>query len=369
MIDLDNLSTNNGEGGEPSVNSDDLSLATRKASIEDVYDRFTKLIYVVDVSASMGDRLLDLASISDFKWDADALERIRIRIENAKCRMSAFSEAAAWDGSEEEEEDSGDSEDEDEGSSDDWDEDEDEGKKKPAVPGVVTLRTENPLNDLFWIGIADLPLELQKPHILMGDGWLEVGLKPKQSYDFKTEEEAERHAGIPKMDAVKRLAQKMVDERFEKFPDADIHLMTFEDVTHYSKPKNRMDLIAQIQECTAYGGNTRIARAVSDAIKLCKKNPSPVQSHHIVLVTDGMDSDLYELKAQQTEMKRLNIILDVIHVSAPHESFGGGRGGIILKEVCEGTGGKFTKVTRTGDFETRFIEASRRLCLPAPAGA
>jgi len=345
MIDLDNLDMNNEEGKDSSVNSSDLNLATRSASIEDNYDRFTKLIYVIDVSASMSDGLLDLSSINDFHWDAGALERLRVRIENAKCRMSAAEESEAWD--------SDDSEDED----------------APVVAGVSKLYGENPLNDLFWLGISELPLELQKPHIIAsGDAWREIGLRAK--HDYEEEGLKEIQAPMTKIDAVKRMAQKMVDERFEKFPDADIHLMTFEDVTNYSKPKNRLDLLAQIQACTAYGGNTRIALAVATAIRLCKKSPSPVQTHHIVLVTDGKDPEIWDMKNLLPEMKSLHIVLDVIHVSSPHEVVSGyGRDGAILEECCAASGGKFTKVTRMGDFETRFIEASRRLCLPAPSKA
>lgn len=338
-IDLDNLTPDSDESAT-SVNSAELGLATRNASVEDVYDHFTKLVYVIDVSASMGDKLLDLNTVEDFNWNDAALKRLAKRIERAKDRISKVEEEQAWDLDSDEEEDA-----------------------EEVTDDLDPQAGENPLNDLFWLAISELPLEQQKAQVVAtADAWAELRL------DLSASARKIDYDAVPsKMDAVKQMAAKMVQERVEKFPDADIHLITFEDSAHYVKPAGIPDLLRRISEMCAYGGGTDITTAVEKALAVCKKNPSPVQSHHIVLVTDGLDYGLERLGQHQLEMKRLNLVLDVIHVSSPHESSLAEYGGGSLKTVCQRSGGKYVRVMRRSDFENRFLEAARRLCLPAPS--
>lgn len=319
------------------VSGDDLGLQRGGASLEDIYDRHMKMIYVIDISGSMHDGIVDPSSVSDYKWTPEVLQAIEDRIANAVLR--AEEEGSAFLG--------GDDED---------DEAADPFESLKDLPGLVKLEHEDPLNDLFWLGLKDAPTETRKAHIVQQDAWQEIGL------DCRAQKKM-----TPKIDAVRKLSTRMVEERYAKHPTADVHLILFAGNATYRKPAGKQDLLDQLSQLRADGGSTDVCNGIRKAIALCKKSPSPVHSHHIVLVTDGLDFGIGSLPELLPQMQELNLVLDVIHVTSMHEVSCSEYQGKILEEVCSATKGAFRRVARLCDFESRFLEAARRLCLPAPA--
>jgi hypothetical protein len=356
MIDLDNLNPSENRKTENIGTAGPLA-GSKGATLESIYDRYTRLLYLIDVSGSMANSLLDLSDVDHFRWDEKVWETIGKRIENAKTRAAVdMEEMAAFLGTDEEAED----EDEDE---DDEEEEEEDWLRDPSAThkgiSIHKLSHEDLLNDIFWLGIEGLSKPEQKLQIISGSAWTEVDLMPVNGRKL---------AQVSKMEAVKQNGRKMIEERYAKFPDADVHLLFFEGSVSYRKPSCKEDLLNQLKGVRPDGGSTDISGAMRRAIEMCKKNPSPVNSHHIVLVTDGLDSEAAQVKFMIPEMKELSIVLDFIHVSSPQESGWGENASAVLKEVCQELGGSYSLVKRISDFENRFLAASRRLCLPAPAG-
>lgn len=328
--------------------------ASSSQSIADIYDRHTKKIFVVDESGSMSDLLFDLSAVEHFDWSkVDRKGEIEARIQRAKEAYAAEEEANAYVG----------------GNPFEADEDEDEDDEDGE--GISSLfnrsdsdrpLTDNPANDHLWMGIEGLPKKEQRAAIVKTDMWNELML---------TMDPSSRPPSKAKIEVVRDLAEKMVRERLDRIPDADIHLITFGETAEAKQVYSPESLIAEIRNLKAWQGSTYIFRAIRKAISLCRKSPSPVQSHHIILVTDGLAHDAPTTALLIQDMQKLGIILDVVHIS----SWDSGRRGLEddrtseLKQICAATGGAYTLVTRLTDLEVKYLEAGRRLCLPAPAGA
>lgn len=340
LDDINEVSQESQGTQDPNLNKE-LGLtfqAGSSQSIEDIYDRHTKKIFVVDVSGSMSDPLYDLSAVSSFRWDRLPASAIDDRIARALDRMAKAAEALAYGGGDEDEDE-------------DFDED---------VPDME-FGQDNPMNDPVWAEMINLLPEERKALIISTDCWNELMLELNPR---------DRPASKEKIEVVRQLARRMVEERLQKYEDADISLITFGETADHTQALSKEALIAQIEALSAWQGSTYIVKAVQKAISLCKKAPSPVQSHHIILVTDGLGHDSSRMNALIPELKRLGIILDVIHIA----SWDSGRYGsedteTYLRETCAATGGAFNQVRRLSDFEQKYLQAGRRLCLPAPSGA
>lgn len=336
-LDLENLGPKKRKPAKPdSEFSGSSSLVRAATALQDTYDRLKKLIYVIDSSYSMADHLFGMEEVSEFVWTPQILQAARGRIENARVRLSEMLKRTIL-GSE--------------NTDDDVPED-------VAVP--CYLPNEVPDNDPVWASLTSCNDELLKAEIVSRALWNEIGLIHRGRMEGRTSQS--------KIAAVKRYAKEMTEERVQKFADADLHLVSFDLMPSYTAVNNPADVVKQVEQINATGGDTNIIPALVFAIALCQKAPSPVRAHQIVLVTDALDSDAAEgIGPLVQQMLDLRIVLDFIHVVATHELASGENSWKALKEACEATGGKYTLVNRAQALKQNFFEASRRLMLTAPA--
>lgn len=363
-IDLDDLKPTAGSTPSPAQNpsklSDELGLApsAQGSSLEDIYDQHMKLIYVLDVSSSMTEPLFNLVRPEQYDWPWNWRKLVDQRIENAKVRIAGEEEQEALDldpdTDSEFDSDSG--------------EEEDEEAVDPysQIPVPHRIWREVPRNDPFWASIpSDMLLnspgaEAQLKMRLIQDmnAWQELGLSARDK----------RVQHRSKIKVLQAESKKMIRERFAKWPQADISLIEFEVGSKIHASKSLPECEQLIDAMDAWGYGTNIVEAIKAAIQLCKKSPSPVNSHHIILVSDGEDYSSSEISHLIPDMKRLGIVFDFIHIAGMSHSMIASEGARKMKLACQQTGGDYTLVTRMNEFENKFLEASRRLCLPAPSG-
>jgi hypothetical protein len=169
------------------------------------------------------------------------------------------------------------------------------------------------------------------------------------------------------MQAVKDAARDFVHKRFQKYPNANVTLFSFEDSPKLlSAGLSEADLMEGISRLPDYGGGgTNIYRAVERALSECKKRPSEVNAHHIVLVSDGCDYGAKGVLDLLPRMKELGMVFDFIFILGASESEIADDSTIAaLKRVCEETGGEFVTVKTEKDFVQKFLAASNRPLLP-----
>lgn len=174
--------------------------------------------------------------------------------------------------------------------------------------------------------------------------------RPSEAYDF-----------TPKMDVLKKASKAMVEQRREKYPEANIEVVFFNTEIQHGRNLTTTGLVNDIQKTNAVGG-TRILPAIKYALEVCHARPSSVNLHHIVLVTDGEDGSALDVPDLVPQMKQMGVVLDFIfmgqavNVDDPCVA--------ALKRASEATGGTFTIVGNAKDFEEKFIQASTRALLP-----
>ncbi len=175
-----------------------------------------------------------------------------------------------------------------------------------------------------------------------------------------------------KIQVARTMLQRAVTERYDKFPDsADVTLCTFHTSADLRKADNKKDLLSMVDVLSAHGGGTNITKGVERAVQHCKRAPSPVHLHNIVLVSDGLDyraTDVEENLLQQ--MLELGIVLDIILILSEREHLeevGGSSENRVFKSLehcCTRTNGRFQIVRTAQDLTDKFLEATRRLALP-----
>jgi hypothetical protein len=332
MIDLDNLGgalVPTGKKGGDIEFSAPSAMVFR--TVEDTYSALTKRVYVVDKSGSMDNYLLGMETVDEFNWPDDALARARARIQEALGRIAALQA---------------------------------NGQASPGIDedfiGALTLEQ----TDAIWKSFVSHNDELLKAEIVAYGLTGEIGVMRKPAY--------RSHAMFSKMEGVKRFAADMIRERHEAHPDADTHLIAFDLSAYYAPPGDVEQLIGQVEELHADGIDTNIGCAVEAAIDLCEREASPVNVHHIILVTDALDTKAGEAVAPMVPiMQARNIVLDFIHVISLNELVHAENSWKRLKEYCIMTGGSYTRVDRAASFRARFVEASRKVLLlgaPDPKG-
>jgi hypothetical protein len=163
---------------------------------------------------------------------------------------------------------------------------------------------------------------------------------------------------------VQKMADRMVRERKEKFPDSDTQVIAFDNEATLLPSGTTEQLIKAIQELQV-GGSTSILRALKLAMDTCNHVPSPVKLHHFVLVTDGEDYDTMNIDKFVPAMKEMGVVLDWIFIANPGDTASRDAATMAIKAAVDATGGTFTIVTTADEFETKFVEASTRLLLPA----
>lgn len=188
-------------------------------------------------------------------------------------------------------------------------------------------------------------------------------------------------SGESKYIAARRVLRRAVDARYDKYENPDICIIEFGGDAQPQRTQTRSDLEMAIEGIYPHSGSTDITRAVERAVNECKRSPSPVHLHNVILITDGLD---YKAACVEQEwvgaMKEKGIVLDIILINTAMtveeeeesktdgEYFGLNQQTVFrsLKRACEATGGKFQLVKFGDDLETKFLEATQRLYLPAP---
>lgn len=339
-IDLDNLGNGNishQSGGEEVTGLPQY----QQRSAAEVYDALQKLIFVLDDSGSMSQRLAGAIEVLSQSLSPADLERVNKRIENAQVRMEADI-AATLRSLEEDNEDidivGGD----------------DDAFDPTTVEVPHNFRNEIIWKDKHWASLAGKNEASLTAELFKNPGLCE-------EIDIFLDEANDRPS---KVDALKRVVTKEIKERYMKYGTPDIQVIRFEEDFKVFRTVGEEELIDAVNSLSARGWYTLIAPPVRKAVELCNKAPSVVGCHHIILVTDGLSEDTAECLRLATEMKRNNIVLDFIHIADEYDECSEWDGSASLKNLCEQTGGRFYRVASMADFEKVFFESAKRLMLP-----
>ena len=168
-----------------------------------------------------------------------------------------------------------------------------------------------------------------------------------------------------RIELVKKLAKSELQARFAKYPDSRVCVIPFGSQPVVAFDDGAADqlwpLLDRLSTCMdGTGGGTDIMRAIRAGVEACRKHPSMVGVHHFIVVSDGEDGGTREIGGWVPSLKASGIVLDYIHIgdSTVNEE---------LRDACKALGGECVTVNTESEFESRFVEATRRLCLPQPA--
>jgi hypothetical protein len=151
-----------------------------------------------------------------------------------------------------------------------------------------------------------------------------------------------------------------------KFGTPDIMVIKFEEKFTTLRTVGEEETLRAVDSLSAGGWDTNIYPPLKEALAQCKRAPSAVGCHHIILVTDGLSEDGDACLALLPECLRLNVVVDFIHIADEYDRCSDWSQFEQLKALSDESGGKFYSVTSVRDFEKVFFEASKRLML-APA--
>lgn len=166
---------------------------------------------------------------------------------------------------------------------------------------------------------------------------------------------------VRRIEMVRQLAKEQVERRLVKYPNADIEILAFDSATHRMRGKTVLEKLESFQ-LTCLGGMTAIGRAIKDALALCKKAPSSIGLHHLVLVSDaGHNEGHLNEDATLKQMLDLGVVFDMILVSEEMR-----RSSLCdtFKMWAAQTGGAFEVVATSTDFRQKFLQATERKLLP-----
>lgn len=310
-------------------------------SLEDVFDRFLKRVYLFDISGSMRAPIISDETINSFEWGQYTLDGIRRDIINAR---AAVQEA------------------------------ETKIQAGLAQPGAVLAD----LVDAVTLKLAEADPALDtdddrlKVWVIEQQLWRNFNLSPKPGVVLKK-----------RIDLVVTSAKALISKRFEKYPDADVVGIWFTNaagvlsdncfahtgqVQHLRKLSKEQLLAAIDQLPPQCNGGTDIQNALQTGLNIVEKAPSVMQMHHFILVTDAEDYTGAMCLELLPKFKEKGVVLDFIHLTDPYikKTWWGNydENAMALKKLCDETGGEYTRVTSVKDFEIKFIQASSRLLLP-----
>ncbi len=306
---------------------------TKVKSLGETYDEHAKLIFLLDVSGSMG-AIIAEGYTDLYLWTAEKLAAIRTQIDAVSKKAASIVSDA----------------------SDDMDEDEDidsiEVEVTPEEQACLVVLNAGPLGD-----DEDL-----KKRILREDLTDAFGV-------IRNPYHASKKAPT-RLEAVKRLAKQEIQNRINKYPTAKVAFVAFATQAELrydsglnvgfndrdGQPKGFMDLLEDME--ISLGGGTDILNAIRKGMDSCRKNPSSVGLHHFVLVSDGGDDQAdRHIGSWVPTLKDSGIVLDYIHIGDDYMNTG-------IVEACKLLGGDSQKVNTLAALEEKFVEASRRLMLP-----
>lgn len=167
-----------------------------------------------------------------------------------------------------------------------------------------------------------------------------------------------------RIELVKTLAKREIEARFDKYADSSVAVIPFGDNAKVSFDDGTRTEVSAVLERLRIGmdevneNGTNILGALRVGVECCRKHPSSVGLHHFVLVSDGQDSNACEIKDWVPMLKASGVVIDYIHIGRE------GSANAAVQAACKELGGEFVVVNNVEDFETRFIQAVTRLCLP-----
>lgn len=299
------------------------------ATLDDIYDRYSKLLYLFDKSGSMREGMEGDDKTAQYFWTPELLVKFRAAMQNDNEPELEDDEAM------------------------------DEEELDEAMNNGFVINPGENLTD-----------EQLKAKIVS------EGLAAR--YGIPLPKNITHHAkSQSKMSAVKEAAKQFVTDRFKKYSDARVIIFEFDErptlLTHGADGVDAvLEAVDGLPEFP--DGGTHIFSAVDRALAECKAHPSEVGAHHIVLVSDGMDPDASRVQDLLPKMKENGVVFDFIFIEGSTEANNAIMGSWymeaaqaaikVLKEVCEATGGEFQIVKTKKDFLQKFLAASNRKALP-----
>jgi hypothetical protein len=317
----------------------DFTKAAKPApTLAEIYDQFLKRVYMFDISGSMNVPVVGSETIEMFDWRDSTLGAITERIEEAKAKETRLNE---------------------------WvmEHQDDEDEDAPDLPSYMEL---SPLESVLCAAPDNLPSHLQteeelldaqrrlKEFIIERHLVLDLGISPKLGCKLET-----------RMQLVQTVALKLIQDRYDKYPNADVAAIAFDTRATVLEAQPKEKLFEEIRNLhQRMGGGTSIDAAFDAAFALIKSQPSAMQMNHIVIVTDAEDQcSVYINDTARKRCAQFKITVDFIHVTKPFGDFDADTVDALVN-LCKETNGEYTKVTTKAEFETKFIAAGTRLLLP-----
>lgn len=342
MIDLDNAHID--DDTQPTSDVKDIVTAPPAAvpaleGQEVARDRHTKKIFVMDRSYSMRSSIVAMSRIGLLVWPDEVFEWAEKRIANAHARLQSESDEFLSD----------------------LEDSDDAAESSKELESLHEIECDEPSEDERWEALTSADRDALRAAVL----------RYNLTIPFKSGEQFT----VYKHELLRAVVARVIRERAYKFPDAKFHGIMFDQaVKHVQtrveddesgkvryRPATAEEIITYVYEDSFNGGGTNITKGLGAAVALCRRSPSAVKLHHVILITDGCDYGALECVQFIEPMRKLGICLDVIHISdAPTDEVGD-----LLRRVCEQTGGEYQVADDVENFQTKFLNAAGRLLLTA----
>ena len=304
---------------------------------ETARDRHTKKIFVIDRSGSTHDYVAAVSRIGLLVWPDEVFEWTRSRIENAERRLAAADDEYMSDL------------------------DAEEGSEAATEVELHEIEHDHAEEDERWAALDPMDHDAIRTAVLR--------------YNLKVPFEAGDSFSTAKYKLIQAVVARAIRERVHKYPDAKIHGIFFDSKPEHIqvelpadesgkrryRPATAEEIITAVYADRFHGGGTNITKGLASAVALCRRSPSAVKLHHVILITDGLDYGALECVQFIEPMQMLGICLDVVHISDEPDT----EVGALLKRVCEQTGGEYQVADDVEAFQTKLLNAAGRLLLTA----
>jgi Mg-chelatase subunit ChlD len=326
-VKLDNMNLSGSMGSALTLRQTEVQKTSVLKSVSDTYTEHAKIVFLFDVSGSMGMRVAadktGQTYTDQYLWPAALLADVRTRVAAA---INEFIMSGGMGCNES-----------------------DLLKLVDDAPvGAVNAGPAfNPKDD------EDL-----KARILRTDLIAYLGV----AVDF-----SKKHQQPPtRLELVRKLAKSELQARFAKFPNSRVAVIPFASTAEVrfddGKPEQLWPIVGNLAE--GLGGGTDILKAIKKGVDCCRKHPSVVGLHHFILVTDGEDgSASMAISSWVPNLKASGIVLDYIHIGEE------GCANAELRAACVALGGEYCVVNSEREFEAKFVEAVHRKLLPPPTNS
>ncbi len=308
-------------------------------SLEAIYDAEKMLLLAVDTSGSMDEKMYTGTGHAEFQWDErEHTKHIASRIALAKFRRDypTFDLHSYFS----------------------W------GNDHVLPEGVESLGFDEynwdvarkPAADPIWLAlegrtfreIQDVVLE----HFLFGEILVGLGYTTRGT------------VRVTKENVARKVVAKAIEERFERYSTSNVRLVEFDTEATVCPFTDQNRLLNHIRNHSWGHGGTKILDALKKCLDIISRKPSPVNLHHIVLVTDGIDETSRDALSLLPAFKAKGVVLDLNILQSP-STFNEPLAEELLQLVAA-VGGTVQYIRSASEFEKKYLAAASRLCLPAP---